>query len=59
MNANFIESNPLPAKAVLAMMGLMEENFRLPMVPATAATRATLQKIAESLGLTQSVGASR
>ena len=59
MNANFIESNPIPAKAVLAMMGLMGENYRLPLVPITPGNRANLQKIAESLGLIQSVGASR
>jgi 4-hydroxy-tetrahydrodipicolinate synthase len=59
MNANFVESNPIPAKAVLAMMGLMEENYRLPMVPITPGNRAVLQKIAEGLGLTQSVGAGR
>jgi len=59
MNANFIETNPIPAKTVLAMMGLMEENYRLPLVPITAGNRAGLQKIAESLGLTQNVGAAR
>jgi 4-hydroxy-tetrahydrodipicolinate synthase len=59
MNANFVESNPIPAKTVLAMMGLMGENYRLPLVPITEGNRAHLQKIAESLGLTQSVGASR
>jgi 4-hydroxy-tetrahydrodipicolinate synthase len=59
MNANFVESNPIPAKAVLSMMGLMGENYRLPLVPITPANRANLQKIAESLGLTQSVGAAR
>src|SRR5438067_2218161 len=32
MQANFIESNPMPVKAVLAMMGKIEENYRLPMV---------------------------
>jgi 4-hydroxy-tetrahydrodipicolinate synthase len=59
MNANFVETNPIPAKTVLAMMGLMEENYRLPLVPITAGNRTVLQKIAESLGLTQSVGAVR
>jgi 4-hydroxy-tetrahydrodipicolinate synthase len=59
MNANFVETNPIPVKAVLTMMGLMEENYRLPLVPITAGNRAVLQKIAESLGLTQSVGAAR
>jgi dihydrodipicolinate synthase/N-acetylneuraminate lyase len=32
MQANFIESSPLPVKAVLAMMGKIEENYRLPLV---------------------------
>jgi 4-hydroxy-tetrahydrodipicolinate synthase len=59
MNANFVETNPIPAKTVLAMMGLMEENYRLPLVPITAGNRTNLQKIAETLGLTQSVSAAR
>jgi 4-hydroxy-tetrahydrodipicolinate synthase len=33
MNLNFIESNPIPVKAALAMMGLIENNFRLPLIP--------------------------
>src|SRR5262250_1287184 len=40
MQANFIESNPMPVKAVLAMMGKIEEFYRLPMVPVKAETRA-------------------
>jgi len=59
MTANFVESNPIPVKAVLAMMGLIEENLRLPMVPLLAAHRAPLQKLAEELGLLLSVGAPR
>jgi 4-hydroxy-tetrahydrodipicolinate synthase len=59
MNANFIESNPIPVKAVLSMMGMMGENYRLPLVPMSSANRAAIQKIAEGLGLLQSVGASR
>jgi 4-hydroxy-tetrahydrodipicolinate synthase len=39
MNINFIESNPIPAKAALAMMGLIEENYRLPLVPITPPSR--------------------
>jgi len=57
MNANFIESNPIPVKAVLAMMGLIGENYRLPMVPMTPANRVQIQKIAETLGIVQPVGA--
>jgi 4-hydroxy-tetrahydrodipicolinate synthase len=51
MEANFIESNPLPVKAVLAMMGRIEENYRLPLVPVKKDTRAKLEKIAADLGL--------
>src|SRR6185295_3089293 len=35
MNLNFVESNPIPVKAALAMMGLIEDNYRLPMVKIT------------------------
>ena len=59
MNANFIESNPIPVKAVLAMMGMMGENYRLPLVPMSPAGRSQIQKIAESLGLIQTVSTSR
>jgi 4-hydroxy-tetrahydrodipicolinate synthase len=56
MNVNFVESNPIPVKAALAMMGLIEENYRLPLVPMTPANREKLGKIVEALGLLQSVG---
>ena len=51
MQANFIESNPIPVKAVLAMMGRIEENYRLPLVPMKKDNRAKLEKIAQDLGL--------
>ncbi len=51
MLANFIESNPLPVKAVLAMMGKLEEVYRLPMLPMRRDTRSKLQKIAADAGL--------
>jgi 4-hydroxy-tetrahydrodipicolinate synthase len=51
MVANFIESNPLPVKAVLAMMGKIEENYRLPLLPMRRDTRSRLQKIAAEVGL--------
>ncbi len=51
MNANFIESNPGPAKAVLAMMGRIEEIYRLPLVPMKKENRAKLEKIAAEVGL--------
>src|SRR5262249_52914353 len=45
MNVNFIESNPIPAKAAMAMMGLIEENYRLPMVRITPPSREKVGKI--------------
>jgi 4-hydroxy-tetrahydrodipicolinate synthase len=51
MQANFIESNPLPVKAVLAMMEKLEENYRLPLVPMKRDTRSRLQRIATEVGL--------
>ena len=42
MQANFIESNPIPVKAVLAMMGRIEENYRLPLVRMKPENRAKL-----------------
>jgi|SRR5579871_684990 len=53
MQANFIESNPGPAKAVLSMMGRMEEVYRLPLVPMKKETRAKLERIAAEAGLLQ------
>src|SRR5689334_7207657 len=51
MQANFIESSPLPVKAVLAMMGKLEEVYRLPLVPMRRDTRSKLQKVATEGGL--------
>lgn len=53
MNMNFIESNPIPVKTVLAMLGMIEENFRLPLVRIAAANREKLVKVVEELGLLQ------
>src|SRR5882672_504955 len=51
MQANFIESSPLPVKSVLAMMGKIEENYRLPLLPMRRDTRSKLQTIATEAGL--------
>jgi 4-hydroxy-tetrahydrodipicolinate synthase len=51
MQANFIESSPLPVKAVLAMMGKLEEVYRLPLLPMRRDTRSKLQKIATDAGV--------
>ena len=39
----FIESNPIPVKAAAAMLGLIDEEYRLPLVPMGAKNRATLK----------------
>ena len=57
MQANFIESSPLPVKAVLAMMGRIEEAYRLPLVPMRRDTRSRLQKIATEAGVVTKVAA--
>jgi 4-hydroxy-tetrahydrodipicolinate synthase len=51
MNINFIESNPIPVKAAMALMGLLEPVWRLPMVPPSAANLAKIEKVLESVGL--------
>ena len=45
MEVNFIESSPGPVKAAMAMMGLLEENFRLPLVPITEKSRARVREV--------------
>jgi 4-hydroxy-tetrahydrodipicolinate synthase len=51
MQGIFRETSPGPVKAILAMMGKIGENYRLPMVPVSAANRAFLEKMAGELGL--------
>jgi 4-hydroxy-tetrahydrodipicolinate synthase len=51
MEANFIESNPGPVKAALALMTLLEEHYRLPLVPVQEQTRARLRAVLHELGL--------
>jgi 4-hydroxy-tetrahydrodipicolinate synthase len=51
MEANFIESSPGPVKAAMALMGLLEENLRLPLVPVQEKTRTRLKEVLDELGL--------
>ena len=51
MEANFIESNPIPVKTVMAMMGLVEENFRLPLVQMSDVNKERLRTVLKSLNL--------
>ena len=47
MDANFVESNPIPVKYLMAKMGLLQPVWRLPMCPPTTATMAKLDAIWE------------
>ncbi len=47
----FIEANPLPVKAALAMMGLIHEEFRLPLVPMSTKNRAILKTTLKACGV--------
>ena len=51
MDVNFVESSPGPVKAAMALMGLLEENLRLPLVPVTERTRARVREVLGGLGL--------
>ncbi|HEY9166100.1 MAG TPA: 4-hydroxy-tetrahydrodipicolinate synthase [Candidatus Kryptonia bacterium] len=51
MNANFIEPNPIPVKSGMAMMGMIAEIYRLPLVPPSESTRAKLKKVLSDLEL--------
>ena len=51
MDINFVESNPIPVKAALAMMGLCEPVLRLPMTPPSDASRERIASVLRSAGL--------
>jgi len=51
IQVNFVETNPIPCKTAMAAMGLIEESFRLPMVPASAAARAKVMQVLQNLKL--------
>jgi len=48
---NFIESNPIPVKSAMATMGLLEEVYRLPMVPPRPASKQRIDSVLQALGL--------
>ncbi|MDT7781389.1 MAG: 4-hydroxy-tetrahydrodipicolinate synthase [Acidobacteriota bacterium] len=51
MDVNFIESSPGPVKAAMALLGLLEENLRLPLVPVEENSRARVREVLSGLGL--------
>ena len=57
MSANFVESNPIPVKAAMAAMGLLEETYRLPMVPPSDASRRRIIDALAAARITEMAGA--
>jgi 4-hydroxy-tetrahydrodipicolinate synthase len=55
MNVNFVESNPIPVKAAMGLMGLLEPVYRLPMTPPSPANLARIAKVLETAGLLRGV----
>ena len=51
MEVNFVESNPIPVKAAMALMGLLEPVWRLPLCPPNPANLVKIEKVVEALGL--------
>jgi 4-hydroxy-tetrahydrodipicolinate synthase len=51
MEANFLESNPAPVKAALALAGRIRNELRLPLVPVTEKTSATLATVLKDMGV--------
>jgi 4-hydroxy-tetrahydrodipicolinate synthase len=51
MEVNFVETNPIPVKSALALLGLVEPVFRLPMVPPKPENLAKIRSVLESTGL--------
>jgi 4-hydroxy-tetrahydrodipicolinate synthase len=51
LQVNFIEANPIPVKAAMAAMGLIEEAYRLPLVSPNASSRDKIVKVLQDLKL--------
>jgi 4-hydroxy-tetrahydrodipicolinate synthase len=57
MEINFVESNPIPVKAAMAEMGLLQPVWRLPLVPPKAESQSRIDGVLISLGLCEKVHA--
>jgi len=51
MNMNFVESNPIPVKYALVLMGMIEENYRLPLVPMAEGNKQKMKELLQKLGI--------
>jgi 4-hydroxy-tetrahydrodipicolinate synthase len=59
LQINFVESSPIPVKSAMAAMGLMEETYRLPLVPPRPASRDRILAVLADLQLVSAAGAAR
>jgi 4-hydroxy-tetrahydrodipicolinate synthase len=57
MQINFVESNPIPVKWAMSVMGLLEPVYRLPLVEPLPASRQKIEQVLESVGLLAAAGA--
>ena len=55
MQINFVESNPIPVKAAMAALGLIEETYRLPMVPPSEKSRHRIAAVLKTMKLRATV----
>jgi 4-hydroxy-tetrahydrodipicolinate synthase len=53
MEINFVEANPIPVKTAMALMGLLEPVWRLPMCPPSDASKAKIEAVLKSGGFLQ------
>jgi 4-hydroxy-tetrahydrodipicolinate synthase len=51
IEVNFVETNPIPVKAAMAVMGLLEPVWRLPMCAPSASNLAKIEKVLDTVGL--------
>jgi len=59
MEINFVETNPIPVKAAMARLGLLEPVWRLPLVPPKPESRARIENVLAELGLLTHAAAAR
>jgi 4-hydroxy-tetrahydrodipicolinate synthase len=53
MEMNFVESNPIPVKAAMAKMGLLQSVWRLPLVGPSTGSLGRVHSVLETLGLVE------
>jgi 4-hydroxy-tetrahydrodipicolinate synthase len=59
MQVNFVESSPIPVKAAMAMMGLIEEVYRLPLVSPSQGSRERIGRVLREAGVPLATAAAR